>query len=232
MFHTVRSIVFIALTSLLLLTACNRSAPVTSAPALPTAVPPTVAPTATAGPTFTPTSTSTPKPTNTPPPTYTPTPISGAACLIGQWQVEDLSSYLASLAVQGQVLSESGPITYQFDKSGQARVTVDHFTMKVKVPVQGLLLNLNVVIDGDATARYTTDQSNQLAFSDVQLDGLTVSAGTGKRELFSGTPTEMADLFGLSLDPLFNTSMYDCRVDTFKYRPLPEASAVILKRIQ
>ena len=62
---------------------------------------------------------------------------------------------MASLAVQGQVLSESGPITYQFDPNGQARVTVDHFTMKVKAPVQGFMLNLNVVIDGEVTARYT-----------------------------------------------------------------------------
>lgn len=132
----------------------------------------------------------------------------------------------------GQVLSESGPITYQFDKNGQARVTVDHFAMKVKSPVQGFTLNLKVVIDGEATARYTGSSSNQLAFTNVQLDGLTVSAGTGKRELFSGTPAEMADLFGLSLDPLFNASTYSCRGDILKYTPpLQNAAEVTLKRI-
>jgi hypothetical protein len=94
--------------------------------------------------------------------------------------------------VPGQVLSESGPIKYQFEASGQARVTVDHFAMKVKVPVQGLSLNLTVTIDGDATARYAANQSNQLAFSNVQLDGLTVSAGTGKRD-FHGHARRMAE---------------------------------------
>ena len=154
---------------------------------------------------------------------------------LSRWQVAGgrLSGYVASLAVQGQVLNESGPVTYQFDTNGQARVTVDHFTMKVKAPVQGLTLNLNVVIDGEVTARYTGSPSDQLAFSNVQLDGLTVSAGTGKRTLFSGTPTEMADLFGLSLDPLFNTSTYSCRGDVLKYTPpLQNASEVVLKRVQ
>jgi hypothetical protein len=221
-----RAAVPVMLATMLLLTACTSSAVATSAP-----VPSTVGPT-TPAPTRTPQPTSTPRPTNTPAPTSTPTPISGAACLIGKWQVEDLSTYLASLAVPGQVLSESGPITYQFDKNGQARVTVDQFTMKVKAPVQGFTLNLNVVIDGAAAAHYTAI-SDQLAFSDMQLDGLTVSAGTGKRELFSGTPTEMAELFGLSLDPLFNTSKFNCRANTLTYSPpLQNAGEVTLKRIQ
>ena len=217
----------VLLAAMLFLTACTSSTIATSAPVVPTAIPTTPAPTRTPQPT------STPRPTNTPAPTSTPTPISGAACLVGKWQVEDLSSYVASLAVQGQVLDESGPVTYQFVNSGQAHVTVDHFAMKVKAPVQGLTLNLNVVIDGEVTAHYTGNSSDQLAFSNVQLDGLTVSAGTGKRTLFSGTPTEMADMFGLSLDPLFNTSTYSCRGDVLKYTPpLQNASEVVLTRVQ
>jgi hypothetical protein len=223
----------VLLATMLFLTACTSSVIATSAPVVPTAIPTTPAPTRTPQPTSTPRPTNTPAPTITPAPTNTPTPISGAACLVGQWQVEDLSSYVASLAVQGQVLSEAGPVTYQFDPNGQARVTVDHFTMKVKAPVQGFTLNLNVVIDGEATARYTGSPSDQLAFSNVNLDGLTVSAGTGKRTLFSGTPTEMADLFGLSLDPLFNTSTYTCRGDVLNYTPpLQNASEVVLTRVQ
>lgn len=220
----------VVLMALFSLTACNRAAP--RAPAQPTLARAAATATATPRPTNSPTRTSTPQPTKSPTPTFTPTPISGAACLVGTWQVDDLSSYLAALGVAGQVQSESGPITYQFDQSGQARVTVDHFTLKVTVPVQGLSLNLTVVIDGEAAARYTA-QSNQLAFSDVQLDGLTVSAGTGKRELFAGTPAEMADLFGLSLDPLFNTAAYQCRADTLAYTPpFQDARDVVLKRIR
>jgi hypothetical protein len=225
--RTARSIIFIPVVLALLLTACDGRATVARATSAPAATA-----TATPEPTNTPTPTYTPRPTNTATPTHTPTPISGAACLVGKWQVADLSKYVASLAVPGQVLKESGPITYQFDQNGQAHVTVDHFVMKVKTPVQGFTLNLNVVIDGEMAARYN-GAADQLAFSNVQLDGLTVSAGTGKRELFAGTPTEMADLFGLSLDPLFNTSTYACRADTLKYTPpLQDASEVVLKRVQ
>jgi hypothetical protein len=107
-----RTVLPVLLAAMLFLTACTSSVVATAAPVPPTAVPTTPAPTRTPQPT------STPQPTNTPAPTNTPTPISGAACLIGQWQVEDLSRYVASLAVPGQVLSESGPVTYQFDRNG------------------------------------------------------------------------------------------------------------------
>lgn len=231
MSHLSRSALPVLLASLLWLAACNSSAPAASVPVPPTAIPPTAAPTATASPTLTPTRTSTPKPSNTPTATPTPTPISGAACLIGQWQVEDLSSFVASLGVQGQVQNESGPITYRFDAQGKARVMVDQFAMKVKVPVRGLPLSLNVTIDGEATAEYIAN-SNQLAFSNAQLDGLAISAKLGQQEMFAGTPTEMAALFGLSLDPLFNTSTYTCHGDILKYTPpLQNTSEVTLQRI-
>ncbi len=238
----VRPTVLMLLALTLFLAACTRGTPVASVPAQPTVTRATATPTATAAPTSTPTQTSTPTPTNTPTPTstptptYTPTPISGAACLIGTWNVEDLSGYLGSLTggtnTQAQVLSGSGPITYHFDAQGQATVTVDQFAIKLKVPVRGLPLTLNVTIDGDATASYTTSDPNQLAFSNVQLDGLAVSAKLGQQELFAGTPTEMANLIGFSLEPLFNAATYDCRADTLKYTPpLQNAHEIMLKRI-
>jgi hypothetical protein len=40
-------------------------------------------------------------------------------------------------------------------------------------------------------------------------------------------------MFGLSLDPLFNTATYNCRADTLKVTPrLQDASEVVLTRIQ
>ena len=220
------------LAAILVLSACRTNAPVSAAPVAPTAAANTSTPTRTPAPTHTPQPTNTPAPTRTPTLTPTPTPISGAACLPGTWQVMDLSSYVASLGVQGQVLSESGPVTYRFDSSGQAHVTVDHFAMKVKAPVKGFSLNVNVIIDGAVDAGYTASQADQLAFANVQLDGLKVSVNLGKQELFAGTPGEMADLFGFSLDPLFNAATYTCRADTLTYTPpLQGAREVALKRI-
>ncbi len=214
----------LALAALLLLSACNPAAP---APALQPASPTLTAP---------PAPTSTPSPTSTPAPTFTPTPISGEACLKGKWQVSDPAGFVNSLTAQtkatAQVLNDAGPITYQFNPDGTARVTVDQFKLKMKVPLRGLPFNLDVAINGEATANYATRGSDQLTFSNAQLDGLKISAKAGQQELFAGTAKEMADLFGFSLDPLFNTSMYDCRADTFKYRPLPNTTAVILKRAQ
>ena len=198
--------------ALLLLAACSTATP---APAAQPASPASPAFTATPAPT------STPRPTNTPAPTPTPTPITGAACLKGKWQVTDPAGFVAALTTQtkanAQVLNDAGPITYEFKADGTARITADQFKMKMKVPVSGFPLNLDVTIDGEATASYAAPQSDQIKFSNAQLDGLKVSANAGKQQLFSGTATEMADMFGVSLDQLFNTSMYDCREDTFKY---------------
>jgi hypothetical protein len=135
--------------------------------------------------------------------------------------------------VPGQVLSESGPVTYRFDERDQARVTVDHFAMKVKAPVNGFSLNVNVIIDRTVDAGYTANQGDQLAFNNVQMDDLNVSVNLGKQELFSGTSAEMADLFGISLDPLFSAAAYTCRADTLTYTPpFQDARDVTLQRIQ
>ncbi len=236
MARTLRSITFITAILLLSLTACNFSAPQNATATEPTQVVAVAVPTATAQPTSTSTVTRTPEPTNTPTATYTPTPISGAACLTGQWQVTDPANFVASLTEKtkatAQVLNNAGPITYQFKPDGTAHINADQFKLKMKVPVSGFPINLDVTINGEATANYAAPSSDQLKFSNAQLDGLHISAKVGNRELFAGTANEMADMFGFSLDPLFNTSMYDCRADTFKYRPLPDASAVILKRMQ
>jgi hypothetical protein len=226
----VRPTTLILLAVTLFLAACNNAAPVQPPVAQAAA---TATATVTPTPTGTPTKTSTPQPTNTPTATFTPTPISGAACLPGTWQVEDLSAYLSSLAVPGQVLSESGPVTYRFDEHGQAQVTVNHFAMKVKAPVKGFSLNVNVIIDGEVNAGYTAQQGDQLAFDNVALDGLRVSVNLGKQELFAGTPAETADLFGISLDPLFSTAAYTCRAATLKYTPpFQNARDVVLHRLQ
>jgi hypothetical protein len=207
-----------------MLSACGAA----PAPSLPTALPATSTFTATPAPT------NTPKPTNTPVPT--PTPLAGSACLEGKWQVTDPAAFIASLTAQtkaaAQVLDDAGPITYQFNPDGTARVTVDQFKLKMKVPLRGLPLNLDVTIDGEATADYVTSEPNQLTFSGAQLDDIQISARVGKQALFAGTPSEMADLFGISLDPLFNSSTYDCRVDTLKYTPLANANEVVLTRVQ
>jgi hypothetical protein len=150
--------------------------------------------------------------------------------------VTDPAGFVASLTAQtkaaAQVLADAGPITYQFNPDGTARVAVDQFKLKMKVPVRGLPLNLDVIIDGEATADYATSEPDQLTFSDAQLDDLQISAKVGKQALFAGTAPEVAELLGVSLDPLFNSSAYDCQADTLKYTPLANADEVVLKRVQ
>ncbi len=232
MSRAARSIPLVTLTLLLSLAACSFTAPAPPPLVEPTPLPPTLMPTATAQPTLTPTPTN----TSTPTATYTPTPISGAACLVGTWHVTDPADFVAALTEKtkatAQVQADAGPLTYQFNPDGTARITADQFKLKMKVPIGGFPISLDVTIDGAATTAYAAPSSDQLQFSNAQLDGLHISAKAGKQEVFSGTANEMADMFGFSLDPLFNPSLYDCRANTFKYRPLSDAPAVILSRIQ
>jgi len=87
------------------------------------------------------------------------------------------------------------------------------------VDTQGVVLDIVVSINGRATATYTLSDPDKITFSNPQLGNLTFSATLNGKELFTGTPDEMAAMFGVSPDPKYNTFPYECSGDTLKYTP-------------
>jgi len=216
-------------------TACSSSAPATPA---------STQPIATAQPTAAPTNTPVPSPTPLPAtaaPTATtaPTAISapGAACLVmAPWQLADMSDYFTGVMAQAgsgaKFVGQDGSITYVFGNDGVASVDAENFKMTLSVDVQGVALNIVVSITGRATADYTLSDPDKITFSNPHLGDLKFSATLNGQELFTGTPDELAAMFGVSTDPKYNTFTYECSGDTLKYTPpVKNAKPLTFKRV-
>ena len=232
--------ILIGLITILMLTACGGSSPAAT-PAAPVAAAtsapaarPTALPTATTAPTASPTAT--PVPTATPAPTATPLPPSNSACLVGTWELSDMSQYMQSVIAQSggavEFVGQTGRITYVFGADGSAIVDAQDFTMQMSMTVEKLTFELNITISGGATSTFTaTDE--KVTFSDGELRGLKFSATMNGTELFNSTPAELAAMFGVSPDPRYNTFGYQCDATTLTYTPpIDAAQPVVMKRLQ
>lgn len=216
----------------LVLTACAGTA-ATPAPAPTSAPAPTTQPTATTVPTAVPTNTPVPTPTTAP--TATPLPATGSACLVGTWQLSDMSVYMQSImAKSGSAVSlveQTGGLVYTFAADGTAHAEAQDFTMKMTMTVEKLTFDLNVTISGAADSQYTATD-DQITFSNGEVKGLKVSATMNGTELFSSTPDELAAMFGVSPDPKYNVFGYQCSGDTLVYTPpVEDVQPVVMKRM-
>ena len=229
--HHSRLFVVVMLCLALLASACTSATTTTPAPAAPTQ--PAVQPTATA----TAAPTNTPAPTATTAPTATSAPAQGAACLVmASWQLADMSDYFRGVMSQAgngaKFIGQDGTVTYVFGNDGVASVEADNFKMTLAVDVQGTTLNIIVSLNGHATADFTLSDPDRITFSHPQMGDLKFSATMNGTELLSGTPAELAAMFGVSPDPKFNTFTYDCSGDTLTYTPpVQNARPLVFKRV-
>ncbi|MCL4562185.1 MAG: hypothetical protein M1281_16430, partial [Chloroflexi bacterium] len=154
----------VALSLVLLLTACSLP--------FPGLTPPT--------PTFTPVPTNTPIPTPTPAPTQPPQV--GAACLVGTWEMKDVATYIISY-IPTDILPDknvtvkdtSGTILYSFDQTGKATLTATDYKLDTTTKVGFLSLPLSLNLKGSALVDYQADD-RVLTFSNPVDKDLTVSA--------------------------------------------------------
>ncbi len=225
-------LVLILLCLALVASACTSAATTTPAPAQqqPSA-PPTAQPTATTAPT------NTPVPSPTSQPTAAPAPAEGGACLVGAtWQLSDMTDYFNGVMSQAgggaEFVGQTGAVTYVFGKDGVASVEADHFKMTLQMKSQGLAIDIIVSINGRATAKFTLAEPDKITFSDPQTGDLNFSATVNGTEVLSGTPDEMAAMFGVSPDPKYNTFTYTCTDTTLSYTPpVQHAKPLIFKRV-
>ena len=244
MLRLIQRLGFAGLLLTLVLSACS-SAPATTAPAAPAAAPttsaPTVAPTnaPTTAPTVAPTDTPAPTPTTAPTatsaPTAAPLPASGGACLVGTWELSDMSTYMESVMAKSgsavTLVGQTGGFVYTFGADGNAHVEAQDFTMKMSMDVQKLKFDINITISGAADSQYTAT-ADKVTYSNGETKNLKVSATMNGTELFSTTPDELAAMFGVSPDPKYNTFGYQCQGDTLVYTPpITDAQPITLKRV-
>ncbi|MBI5564922.1 MAG: hypothetical protein HY870_08510 [Chloroflexi bacterium] len=206
----------------LLLTACARPPVVPVTPAVSPTLTATVRPTRTSTPTRTPTPTATPTRTPTPTPTFTPTPVTGAACLIGEWTLENPDAFAAVLiarsGLQGTADVTGGGLTYTFGAGRQASVEADNVAVQLKLKRGIFAFNATGTMDGVVTAAYEVSNNSELRFSQVNDERLRLRLVVNGLEGLFGSGQDQAALFGL---PAQNSVLrFDCVGDTLRYTPL------------
>lgn len=199
-----------------LISACGASQPLPPTPTM------TSTPTPTPRLTRTPTPTATPTRTPTPTPTFTPTPITGAACLIGGWSLVNLESLadvlIAQTGMQGTAEVTGGGLVYVFGANRQATVKADNYTVRIKLKRGLLTFNATASIDGTTTAIYDTSTNDEIRFSQVNDDDLSLQLIVNGLEGLFGSVKEQAAMFGL---PAVNSMLrFECEGNMLKYSPL------------
>jgi hypothetical protein len=231
--HKIMALVLLAL----LIGACSTAPSATTVPLVPVA---TIAaqPTsqsAIAEPTNPSVPTATVAPTETPAPTATPAPLIGATCLVGTWKIADMSDYFASVMSQADniasIVGTNGRMLYTFTADGRASVQAEKFQEIIELTTQGLKLEMILTVNGEATSTYT-GTPDTFTFANADNSAFKLSATLNGQEMFSDTtPDEMAAAFGVSNDPKYNTSVYECAGDTLKITPpVQNARAIVFQR--
>lgn len=170
------------------------------------------------------------------PETIVSTPLaqaaSGAACIVGTWELADLSEYMKSvvpdtggtLTYQGM----SGTARYIFGADGKAQIEAENLTVSYLMGGD-INLDFQVGFNGTGTADYTVAEGNLLSTTNVNVDALALTLTMG------GVPFGDSSTLG-SMIPFFGETTtatpFTCTSTTLSYTPAAEgAQAVVFTRI-
>jgi hypothetical protein len=158
---------------------------------------------------------------------------SSAECLVGTWELADLSEFMASVLPpqsEGTLTynGTTGTAYYMFNSDRTAGVQADD--PKVDYQLGGdLNLDIQVGLNGTDTADYTVAQGNLLSTTNVNIDNLAMTLTMG------GMPAGDSTTLG-SMVPFFGematATPFTCTTTTLTYTPVTEgAQAVVFTRI-
>ncbi|HLF26257.1 MAG TPA: hypothetical protein VJG32_07970 [Anaerolineae bacterium] len=217
-----RKLISLAVVALLAASACSGGA--TPAPTPTQSIPATPTPAAT----------DTPEPTPTSAATNTPAAVAGDACVVGTWELSDMSGYIESVMsnVEGiEFAGQDGAVRYTFAPDGQALFDAQNFAMRFEGAVSGVPLNLEISINGTGTATYEVSAAGSMTISNSDVTDMTFSATLNGAEIFSDASGELGSLFG-AVDDETATLTYTCAGDTLTYTPpLENAQPITLNRV-
>ena len=158
---------------------------------------------------------------------------SGAACLVGTWELADLSEFMASVLPpqsEGTLTYKgtSGTAYYMFNSDGTAGVQAED----LKVDYQlggGLNLDIQVSLNGTGTADYTVAEGHLLSTTNVNIDNLAMTLTMGGMPTGDSTPLGgMVPFFGETA----TATPFTCTTTTLTYTPVTEgAKAVVFTRV-
>jgi hypothetical protein len=176
-------------------------------------------------------------PTPLPTATFTPTP-QPAECPLGTWEAQDFSSVLQIILTnalsQASTVSEvssTGSLRFTLNQDGTLIGAADRFKVQTKVNLSFLPLNVEVDMNGTASADYSLDKANQtISYSNFDPGDLTINTSANGISM-----DQQIDLNGLMLgaENGTTTTQYQCQGDTLLISlPIEQAQGqvIVLKR--
>ncbi len=149
---------------------------------------------------------------------------SGAECIVGTWELTDLSEYMKSVVPDtGGTLTyqgTSGSARYIFGADGKAQIQADNLQVSYKMGA-GINLDFQVGLNGSGTADYTVAEGNLLSTTNVNVDGLALTLTMG------GVPFGDSSSLG-SMIPFFGETSsampFTCTSTTLTYTPAAQGA--------
>lgn len=141
-------------------------------------------------------------PTQLPEPTATIAPTlesgsatTGAACLVGTWQIADLNQYMQSVlpqmieGAQAQIKDVSGVLTYSFNADGTTLGLAQDFVVNADVTTSGFTVPGEITLNGATNGQYVVDDSGTvITLNSVSPGSLVVSANVSGIPVVQGAP--------------------------------------------
>lgn len=163
---------------------------------------------------------------NIPPATLAPTltadpSIAAKACLVGNWEIGDLSPYILAaippdMAEQYklQYKGASGKAYFTLSPNGELDIQADQLEMLFEAQASIFTVPISVRVDGEASGTYSVDE-NRLTTSNVDTSRLTASAqAMGNDLLDSGQILNAIPL----LRPPYNSAEFTCAGDRLQLK--------------
>jgi hypothetical protein len=164
-----------------------------------------------------------------------PAPSSGGeACIIGTWEMKGFEQYMAAafppdVESLGQLTYEgsSGRLTYTFSGDNRASIQAEALTVRYKLDMSGLNVELEALVEGSGSANYSATDG-QLSLTNVATDTLTLSVYLAGALLVPATP-----LTGIFPESESDSSIaYTCNGNSMiLIMPASNSLPVVLERI-
>lgn len=149
--------------------------------------------------------------------------IAGASCLVGVWEIGDLSPYI--LAAIPRDTAEQYNLTYQgangralftLSPNGNLDIQADQMELLFEARASILKVPISVKVEGEARGKYRVDE-NRLTTSEMDTSGMTASAQALGNDLIDSA--QILNAIPL-LSSAANTAEFTCAGDLLQLRVL------------
>jgi hypothetical protein len=172
--------------------------------------------------------------------------VRGAACLPGDWQLENAEAYfkeaLRASGSRAELKEVAGGLIYRFDLEGQLQISFNDFAVTFNAPVEGGSMLTRSSLNGSAAAEYRSEDDDELVLSafsgagvllGIEVDGqlLVQTALPAWASFFAALSSAAGKVSPAATPPAEVRAGYNCTGDRLVLRGAGQAVDMVLVRV-